>query len=418
MAYTALYEGEERGAYEIPFQTDATCLECGGRMRVWREAQDGTARHLNHVANMGGGEGGGTDCSGGESNQHQKWKNFAAERLEEVFDNAAEVAVEKQLAAPHTNKQHRDADAAVMFNQRDPQLGSGLAVEVQHKNFDKDIEATRKDYLKQDVSIAWVYEDDFSEDGCRLNETDFRDRAREDVSLLEFKGASAVPWQLHVNTHVQPVLERVRSRSETLNMEDCDHELEPRTFEVPARLPDEFWDDEAMKIWRGQDWSDLFPHTARSSEFRLGETYESEVRPSDWSHEQPVRLPMPLKNEHRARVKWWVNVGNFIHDTDWQTATRLDRTTVECNLCRKKASVRYDKYSSHRHIFRCHEHLTHQRDTAHTESQRHTVICPHCDTHLQTDSAARGEVKRGKCCPACTDWFKIELDTMTAVKIN
>lgn len=87
MAYTAIYDGEKRGAWAIPAGEDAYCEECDERMRVWREGADGTARHLKHISNMGGGDGGGgTDCGGGEDPDHVKWKNLAAERLQEIFE--------------------------------------------------------------------------------------------------------------------------------------------------------------------------------------------------------------------------------------------------------------------------------------------------------------------------------------------
>lgn len=212
MAYIAVHDGERKGAFEVPFQTDAYCRECGERMRVWRESTDGRARHFKHISEMAGGEGGGGagSCSGGEGDEHRKWKNFAAERLSEVFDDIAEASVEKRLAAPHTGKKHRDADAIVMFNERDEQLGLGLAVEVQHKNKDKDIEATTQDYLKQDIAVAWLYEEDFSDDGCRMEEVDFRDRASDGISPLYFS-TTPVPWQLHVESHVEPIFSTSQS---------------------------------------------------------------------------------------------------------------------------------------------------------------------------------------------------------------
>ena len=46
MAYIALYEGEKRGAFEVPRGKDAKCPECGDRMRVWPVSEDGKARHF------------------------------------------------------------------------------------------------------------------------------------------------------------------------------------------------------------------------------------------------------------------------------------------------------------------------------------------------------------------------------------
>jgi len=257
--YIALHNGEKKGAFEVPVKTDALCPECGERVRVWREAEDGTARHFAHVSNMSGGDGsgGGTSCSGGESDEHQKWKNMAAERLWEVFENIADVVVESKLYAPYTDKNRREADAVVYFKNRDKQLLSGLAVEVQHKNTSKDIEATSRDYLKQDIAVAWVDESDFSDSGCRMNEADFRDRARNIPHPTYFR-SNPVPWWLHIHTHVEPELERVRNKRTDYNRDDCEQTLSDRQFHVPATLPDDYFNDKAQSIWADQEWNSLF----------------------------------------------------------------------------------------------------------------------------------------------------------------
>lgn len=256
MAFTAIYEGEERGAWQIPQKTDAYCKECGEVMRVRSEGSDGTARHLLHKANLGGGPGGGdsgTDCGGGESDEHIKWKNFAAERLGEVFDNAAEVRVEKPLAAPKTDKSERSADAAVMFEDFDEQLGHGLAVEVQHKNKDKDIEGTNRDYIAQDVAVVWLTGDDFHSKGCRLTEADFRKKAAEPADISMFK-----PIRAPEPTDFELEMKTIQAVRESYNTEECDYELEPRQYSVPARLPREWYDEQSLSIWRDQDWHSLF----------------------------------------------------------------------------------------------------------------------------------------------------------------
>jgi hypothetical protein len=259
MAYTAIYEGEECGAFEVPIKTDAYCLECGERMRVWREGFDGTARHFKHISEMGGGDtgGGGTDCGGGESDTHQKWKNFAAERLFEIFEDHAEVTVEKRLAAPHTDKNYRDADAALIFEEYNDQFGLGIAVEVQHKNLDKDIESTTLDYLKQDFSVVWLDKNDFSEDGCKLNEADFRYLAAESVPSLCL-GSVPVTWNDHINNHVEIELDRVKNHRKSLNQPNCDHNLTEREYHVPAKIPNEHFDNAAKRIKENQSWSSLF----------------------------------------------------------------------------------------------------------------------------------------------------------------
>lgn len=303
MAYIAIHDGQEKGAFEVPFQEDAYCLECGRQMRVWRESEDGTARHFGHVHNMRGGSGGGGGCSGGEGDQHRKWKNFAAERLAEAFDGVAEATVEKRLHAPHTDKDYRDADAVVTFSERDDQLGIGLAAEVQHKNDQKDIAATTRDYLKQDIAVAWLDQNDFSESGCRLNETDFRHRAREIPSPGYF-GAGNLPNGHPTRHHVDKRLHKIREYRADVNNPEWDHTLEGREFHAPAKIPGEYIDEHAQRIWREQDWQKLFrrhteippgkrermralttsPTTTRNTEVALPPEYWEWLRRWYWLH--------------------------------------------------------------------------------------------------------------------------------------
>ena len=172
--YIAIHDGVKKGAWEVPRKEDATCPGCGGRVRVWKESADGTARHFGHVDRDG-------DCGYVESEDHQKWKNFAAERLAEVFPDAHKPVVECKLKAPHTAKAYRFADVAVLFKDTDGELGDGIAVEVQHKNADKDKEATTKDYAEQEFSTVWLTESDFDETGCRLSQEDFRRKATKEI---------------------------------------------------------------------------------------------------------------------------------------------------------------------------------------------------------------------------------------------
>lgn len=275
--YEAVYKGEPVGAFEIPHQTDAHCPECGERVRVWREAENGTARHFKHISNIGGNDsGGGTACGGGESNEHRKWKNFAAERLQECFpeQNTTEVTVEKEFYPAHSDKESRAADGAIMFETFDRQLGKGLAIEVQHKNKNKDILETTLDYVKQDVAVAWLDESDFTKNGCRLNETDFRQRARDAVSIRIF--GNPVPWWLHLKTHVEPKLGAVRNDRENL---DGDNEFKPRQWKIPATIPLAAVDEIQ---YRESDWSAIFTGHA-----------EDHFRMQAVAHRPASRLPKP-----------------------------------------------------------------------------------------------------------------------------
>lgn len=287
MAYTAIYDGEERGAWAIPAGEDAYCMECGERMRVWREGVDGTARHVSHINNMGGGEGGGTDCGGGEDDDDIKWKNFAAERLQEVFGDLAPTdtpaTVEERLAAPASDKGYRDADALIYFDPADEQFGRALAVEVQNENKDKDIDAVTEDYVRQGIAVVWLYEDDFNNDGCKLNETDFRRKARQSIDSI-LLDQNPVPWYLHIKRHSEILLDGVRKAREELNREDCEHDLIEREHHTPAKLPEEYWNELRRWYWFNTEFEKkLNP----PEEYEFDFDYEIEAKyPADWEYKR------------------------------------------------------------------------------------------------------------------------------------
>lgn len=352
MAYTAIYEGEVKGAFQVPHKTDAFCQKCGERVRVWRESEGGTARHFKHISEMGGGSGGGSGCSGGEGDKHIKWKNFAAERLGEVFDGVQEVAVEKRLAAPHTDKEHRDADAIALFEDRDDQLGLGIAVEVQHKNRDKDIEATTRDYLKQDIAVAWLYEDDFTADGCPMAEIDFRDRAADGVNPLMFR-PGLLPHGHPPRDYAEIKIGILAEQSEL-------------TQSVLATLPKEWHDDTAQKIWANQNWSKI---VAKSSN---------------------GRHPLSERDVWHAR-EYLDAVANEFGDAD----VTADIPFLHWAKTQQAGNIIRDIRASY--------DMGYQKAT-----NRVLVKCAHCGVQETHHEIHDGEIRRGSKCGNCGEWYSIE----------
>lgn len=181
MPYIALHNDRKIAPKQAPTDESVTCPECGGNMRVRGPYSDGRARHFWHIDNLGGGKGGpGNPCETvAESDKHKKWKSLAADRLLHYFgDNCRTCRMEMQLDAPESEKDHRIADALLLFDERDPQLGQGIVVEVQHKNESKDIDATTTDYLANDIAVVWTDGSDFGDNRMLLNEKNIRQRAR------------------------------------------------------------------------------------------------------------------------------------------------------------------------------------------------------------------------------------------------
>jgi len=301
MAFTALYNDEERGAWSVPKGEAAYCTDCGDAMHVVSESVDGRARHFRHNPDHSGGGGGGGGCSGGESDEHRKWKNFAAERLHELFsDRAADRAtVEEPLAAPISDKQDRAADACVFFENHDRQFGRGLAIEVQHKNKDKDKLAVERDYDRQGVATLWLTGDDFHDDGLRLTELDIRHRVREQTSICEL----CPKWSYVVRsskygdlttvdqptTHEKSVYEAYDPRERnvsvdativadwvlptpreywkkqgweagfSVNVGSYGHQaFRKRDVEVTAAFPRHWYEQTPADYWRSEPWEDRF----------------------------------------------------------------------------------------------------------------------------------------------------------------
>lgn len=269
MPYTARYEGEERGAWSVPKNETAYCTECDAPMMIVSEGVDGTARHFRHniwkagySPSGGNASGQRATCGGGEDDVHKKWKNFAAERLADIFGDRAATrpSVEVRLAAPWSDSDYRYADACVLFENADRQFGRGLAVEVQHKNDGKDIHAVAMDYQRQDIAVLWLYEDDFNRDGLPMAEVDIRHRVRSDTSICAMCDKWAKVGSDVVGREHSGVISHVRDPVRTGADKVLDV-VDPREAnrKVPAKLPTEWFDTQAQRIWRKQRWRDIFP---------------------------------------------------------------------------------------------------------------------------------------------------------------
>lgn len=141
-----------------------TCPVCGEDMRARGPFEDGRARHFFHI-----GRSGGSGC-GGESEPHRKMKSMAVSGLRQHFENFERCSPEVQLYVDGTATEPntRRADALVEFTDEKPDYKKGIIVEVQHRNYQKDVRATTHDYLNQGYSVYWANNEDFTDNRFRI----------------------------------------------------------------------------------------------------------------------------------------------------------------------------------------------------------------------------------------------------------
>ena len=110
---------------------------------------------------------------GGESEKHQKMKSITVSKIKHLFSDSIEkIETEKAIG------QDRIADIIVHFSEdinsinNDSKfcgmIGDKLAIEVQYKNENKNIRDTTVDYLNQDYSVLWLWEEQFSNSDVKL----------------------------------------------------------------------------------------------------------------------------------------------------------------------------------------------------------------------------------------------------------
>lgn len=296
MASKALHNGVVKSPRQVEKGADIYCTECGEPMYVveahTRTDIDGVVpRHFSHYPDGDAG-----DCPGGESEEHERWKGFASSALEELFDNRSSfVRQEGQLEAPVSDKDSREADALAVFNNPDPQLGRGVAIEVQYKNKGKDIATTTSDYVKQGIAVVWTDADDYADNRVLLTERDIRDRAREAAWPQEVPRCPDVPMTPVTDDYLPSAY--IAATGEAL------------TGQPPTpRLPPEFVDKVAQEIKRDVDWDSLFTQRTKP-DMELDDLY-FHVTGRNLSGEPPTpRLPPEFVDEAAQRIKSNVSWG-------------------------------------------------------------------------------------------------------------
>ena len=147
MPFIAIDQADGRPRIPVGVEDDeeVECPVCGGVMRV--RGGDYRARHFYHPRDSGG------SC---ETPLHFHMKSVAVAKLEKAYPKST---VDIEIRA---NEVPRRADVYVEFDQPQFPLGRGIAVEVQHLNDQKDITATTADYLTDERSVMWLFEENYA----------------------------------------------------------------------------------------------------------------------------------------------------------------------------------------------------------------------------------------------------------------
>lgn len=88
-------------------------------------------------------------CSYGESEVHQKMKVDAISKLKDKYTTYSSITVEKKIG-------NHIADVVLEYNTDKPNK-KGIVVEVQHKNKNKNILETTKDFIAHGYGVYWVF---------------------------------------------------------------------------------------------------------------------------------------------------------------------------------------------------------------------------------------------------------------------
>lgn len=152
MPFIALQNATRVIPEEVDDGVELECFDCGDPVKPRQSHTRGgsfVARHFWHPT------GAPDECeaTGGESRKHQRMKSIAASKAKARWTDAV-VSLEEQIG------DHR-ADILVSFRSFHPRFGNGIAIEVQHKHENKDLDAVETDYQAHQYSTVWLYDAHF-----------------------------------------------------------------------------------------------------------------------------------------------------------------------------------------------------------------------------------------------------------------
>lgn len=174
MPWLGLKDTEKVVPEEIEDGETVFCPDCGREMFPRGPFDDGRARHFTHKSSSLGGSGGNCSYSVGESETHKKWKSQVLSAMKQRFEGIESAVLEVDIDVSDTLSLNdtRRADVLVTFEDESMIFGDGIAIEVQYKNDDKDLDVVTNDYLSKNYSVFWASSDHFTTDRFLLDKFD------------------------------------------------------------------------------------------------------------------------------------------------------------------------------------------------------------------------------------------------------
>lgn len=111
MPFIATHNGATVSPHEVDAGAALECVECKNSMHVVdSHTRNGTVvvRHFRHPS-IGGGEGSGGGCGGGESDLHKRVKGIALDHVNNRYEDIADRGIEEAIG-------NRTADAYIEFS--------------------------------------------------------------------------------------------------------------------------------------------------------------------------------------------------------------------------------------------------------------------------------------------------------------
>jgi hypothetical protein len=222
----------------------------------------------------------------------------------------------------------KQADAALEFPDGHEKWGRGLAIEYQHKNEGKDIEATEQRYAEHGYTTLWLWEDQYSFTSA-IPEIDL------------FGGQVNRPWP----GRAVPCPEKWEP-TQYNHRTQRDEKWRPAlkqglaTSGAEATLPPEWHDESARRIWENQDWDNLFA-SSRSNDAVLTETSVARgltaTLPTG-SYEMAVTLP-PEWCDDAAQSVWAAKSMDDLYRPEMWHDEHLDKFRHTESTCCATAPV-------------------------------------------------------------------------------